>query len=271
MWSLSRCCLPLLHPLTVPKGLCLSAADSRWPQWLWGNLWAGSSADQLPLVCSFMQGQLPSAVLAARTRPGGLRERSCTAPGSLSRRSFVLHGECFPVSPTPHRPAKSSAPWLSFTGPEGIWCLWSCPPLHAEPALVLQPLLTGKCSSHQSSWCGSTELITVIYQCFLLVRGPRLDSVGQWVWLEARKSCSFYTRCGCLCFTSKPLMSNRLSWRCTEDTWFKCSKHWFKRIDVVLHLPPQHYLYLLIKHIIVKITYLKHNTFIQDSCVLKSS
>lgn len=65
-------------------------------------------------------------------------------------------------------------------------------------------------------------------------------------------------------------MSNGLSWRCTEDTWFKCSKDWIKRIDVVHHLPPQHYLYLLIKNIIVKITYLKHNTFIQDYCVLES-
>lgn len=44
---------------------------------------------------------------------------------------------------------KSSGPCQPLTGLEAaVWDPWSCPPLQAEKALVLQSFLTGKCCSH---------------------------------------------------------------------------------------------------------------------------
>lgn len=150
-------------------------------------------------------------------------------------------------------------------------------PLQAEPALVLQPLLNREMPQLCQCWCACTQLLTVLCQCsLLLVTGPTLDSVVQWVLSRDKEVLFLLCKMWLLLlfaissFISKPLKNNGLSCKCTKDTWFKCSKHWIKTINIVHHLSPQHFLYLLRKNIAVKITYPKHNNFIQDHCVLKS-
>lgn len=104
----------------------------------------GSSEGAGCWVLSLQQG-------ADQEAQGG-RERACTAPGSLSPHSFVLWG-CFLQTdpcltcPSPFCHA-SSLPAPEAGTEAAVWGPWSCPPLQAQPALVLQSFLTGKCSSH---------------------------------------------------------------------------------------------------------------------------
>lgn len=261
----------------MPKGLYLSPADPHGCLWLQGRGVTCGQGAQKGLgarCCPCTKGQTRGL------REGG-REGACAAPGSLGHQQFVLQSQCFlkfgPSLTCPSPPCHALLRRVQLpelTGTEAaVWCPWGCLPLQAEPALVLQLLCTGKCSSHNR--VGVSPLSSLLW--FINVanwwQAPDWTQWSNGCWVEARKSCSLsYWPSFCLykmwlpllstisSFISKPLVNNVFVWKCSEDTWFTCSKHSIKTIGVVHHLPPHHYLYLLRKNITVTVTYILSTT-----------